>query len=441
MNLSELLDRVGVDLRHDPASISERNNRAAVLNDEYQRLCSEQRWSFLQKTQKIRHYPGVDITDTITIEQYRFIFVLFRANDIRYADQFESAEITWDSLAGYEPRPFVYGDTPGVGGGSICTYDNPYAGVGPVSMTIHVQPRIMIPGDCIEVLGVMSRDDDRGPLEMTDLATEHALMLNEDEYGDPVGYMVDPPQQIDRSPYAAPVVTEVAGTSAFTVGQVYRYFYAYWTGGRYSGRSAIASVTCTVATNAHSIGGLEAWAGTARGTERHLFRAEGLDGPFRYVTYYRYTDVFPKTLTSSYVPDEDRPWVDPSPYQYLRLWPNPARDEVDCTGAVGVVNYSPTFTEYELRYRYRPPRLQHDLDVPHLPIEFHDVLVFRTVERMAMQRDDKVMAAYAERAGREKLSLMKRRYLTTTAQKHKMRDWTNSLAGARWTKPTITRNP
>jgi hypothetical protein len=275
---------------------------------------------------------------------------------------------------------------------------------------------------------------------MTDLATELALMINEDEYGDPGWYMVDPPQQIDRSPYAAPVVTEVALGSAFTVGQTYRYFYAYWTGGRYSGRSAIASVTCTLATNSHSIAGLEAWAGTARGTERHLFRADGLDGPFRYATSFPYTDIFPQTVTSAEI-DEDRPWVDPSPYQYLRLWPNPARETAYCPGLGGPLLYSPTFKEYELRYRYRPPRLAHDLDVPHLPVEFHDLLVFRTVERMAIQRDDKVMAAYAEKAGREKLSLMKRRYLTTTAQKHKMRDWTNSLANARWTRPSITRNP
>lgn len=436
MNLAELLDRTGVELRHDPNSTQERNNRAAAISDEYLKLCSEHRWSFLQKIATIALYPQIDVTDMVTFNPFGLTFNNFRLN--WFPGVFVGGYVDRPTSLALVMRPDVMGDR----WDTDTLYTSPTGYTAPGALqTIRLRQRVKLPADCIEVLGIVSRDDDRGPLAMVDLHSEREYMLNADDEGDdPTAYMVDPPQALDRSPYATLAVAEAGAGSAYTVGVTYRYFYAYYFAGRYSGRSNIAEVTQAGAATLHRLTGWEDWSATPRGTERHIFRADGADRPFRYVTSIDWTHVGNLDIVSTTTPDEDQPWVDPSPASYLRFWPHPPVEAVDATG--GVTIWNPTSQQnYELRYRYRPTRLVHDLDTPHIPVEFHPLLVDRVVERLAMQRGDKDLAAFALKSGREKFDLMRRRYLTTTAQDHRFRDWTTAGGALDCVRPRITRLP
>jgi len=290
-----------------------------------------------------------------------------------------------------------------------------------------------MPRDCVEILGVTSRADDKGRLVFIDAKKEELLHLDRDNTGDSI-ILVEEMVESDPAPPAAPVLTTSSATYDLTDGfpifdsrvKSIQYCYTSVFAGRESAPSPVAEYTndgsssfgvqvTGMAYNDHL-----ASAGTvadyASGRRKRLYRrivlsdptggtAVGVpyqfDGSWMYIAditsgITHYTD-FGQVGTH---PDIDRYQLlntldEPGPRQYLRAYRTPDADK-----------------KVELRYAVRPTRMSADGDQPLWPGQYHHLLVYKVLEDLCLMHGMNSQAGTYERRAKELLKRMKDKYLS-----------------------------
>ncbi|MEE9473099.1 MAG: hypothetical protein V3V82_03875, partial [Acidimicrobiia bacterium] len=86
-------------------------------------------------------------------------------------------------------------------------------------------------------------------------------------------------------------------------------------------------------------------------------------------------------------------------YRYVRFWPRPESDRLVSIYYLAVV---------------RP--MEHDLDVPEFPQQYHHVLVHKVVEQLAARHQSKAAEKTAQRLAKNVLDRMKSKELDRSAQ-------------------------
>ena len=99
-------------------------------------------------------------------------------------------------------------------------------------------------------------------------------------------------------------------------------------------------------------------------------------------------------------------WADPGPRQYVRFWYTPGADKV-----------------YHLRYHYRPKDLVADNDVPEMPRQYHNLLVYITLQDMFLQMQDLTQSQVFERRAEQVKIQLRRRFLTRDDQRLRFQKW------------------
>ena len=305
--------------------------------------------------------------------------------------------------------------------------------------------RAPLPKDCVEVLGFNDRKADRGRLLFVNRRREERVFLDADNTGDPVAVIEDE-HIVDDPPLNTPIVSaipkggpnsisqQIHGTvvgnwsGAFTLqtnelklNTVYEYKYTIYREGRESPPSESAFVTTPnavfgsvflsnlddtgyfVTTSANST--------TANGMYKHIYRRDVTNnGKFELVgtvpstqTFFNDNELVAVQRGFHYLiaPDfryksttDVKRFEDPGPYQYVRFWYTPSEDKT-----------------IDIRYHYRPKPLVADNDAPIIPLQYHQILVYMTLQDMFLQMQDTVQSQLFERRADQMLVQLRRRYL------------------------------
>ncbi|MCK5711112.1 MAG: hypothetical protein KAI25_00180 [Hyphomicrobiaceae bacterium] len=285
--------------------------------------------------------------------------------------------------------------------------------------------RYVLPQDVADIQSIMSRDDDRGPIYGLSVATESDIMLNSDIPGPPAYFL--PVETISsqthstyqrnlanhewrevetRGPRKPFTVASDAAAGTLVVGQLYQYLDVWVVSGRLSARSEIVEHTHTGASGSSILlSGLET-ATSGLGRVRYVFRREGKEGAWHFDG--EETDPTVGTYASTV---GDLPGTDPrastryvelqehGAYRYVRFWPRPESDRLVSIYYLAVV---------------RP--MEHDLDVPEFPQQYHHVLVHKVVEQLAARHQSKAAEKTAQRLAKNVLDRMKSKELDRSAQ-------------------------
>lgn len=401
MNLADIIADVQREVGHKPGNRAERDNVARGVNDIYTDLLGAHPWEFIDRLFDLEWFA--DITGTGL--SYHFKQITFAST--LPEDSLLGAEISIANSAVGMDGTFdvIRWDGPG---GPITTalwIDNPPVPLAvltadPLATFTITWKRRPLPDDLETSLGLMNREEDYGAVPLVDRTAERSLMLNDDERGQAAGYVFDPPQGHDRAPrnVLSATTANVGGT---LVPGTYKYLFRHRLNGRLSGRSNIAEIVVPAGTNTNIVNiiGLDDWAPLSQffPIQRWLYR-EDVDtapGVFRRVALINSTTVVTPFVDDGETPDDDLPFCDVGPYRYVRMWPRP---DVDTT--------------YELRYHPRVKRLLHDMDVPEMPVEYHQILVFGAAERITRRNNDDALSGYMKRQYEELLNRMRRRYLS-----------------------------
>ena len=132
------------------------------------------------------------------------------------------------------------------------------------------------------------------------------------------------------------------------------------------------------------------------------------------VTYFVDQELMPKSAFQTFYNVPTRysnstdvlRWTDPGPRQYVRFWYTPAADKV-----------------IHLRYHYRPKDLVADNDAPELPRQYHNLLVYITLQDMFLQMQDVTQSQLFERRSEQVKMQMRRRYLARDDEKKRFQRW------------------
>lgn len=273
--------------------------------------------------------------------------------------------------------------------------------------------RYSLPADCNEVLGITSRDDDRGRLVFIDRRTEEKLFLDKDNTGDPWVGVQDDYLNL-RAPVGAPVLgAQNRGTYAandLLASTEYEYRYTWFTQGLEGPPSPVASVT----TNASSGGSVDVYVDDTRyrlpsnsivgdsGIRSYLYRRDVTNSG----RWIRVADIAPGAspysdehlLPPSY---DDRIAVpvfeEQGPREYIRMWTTAGSD-----------------LTVELRYLRRPKKLAADSQAPEWPVQYHHILIFHAIADTLRQHGATEEAKVWDARGERLLQRMRGRYLSKT---------------------------
>lgn len=403
MQLANLRDEIENELRWAPSAAAHKSDLTRTINGVYQALLSEQKWSFLEHHTDLP--TSIDRTFTAA--------TVTNGSHLVTGLTSLATTIVGHTFIGPDGAENIVTGRPGLTSLKLLTA---YAGatvVGTASCSLKFF-RYLLPQECSEVLGLMSRDNDQGEIPLVDRSSERHLMLNDDETGSPSAYLLDDSLE-RRTPRKAMAIVGDAAGSTLVVGTTYRYFYAYNYAGTYSSPSAIVELAPTAGLRSLALSAIET--STANdGRIKKLYRDDG-DGIFRYIadvaeTASTYTD-------SGTAADEDIVWDDLGPYRSVRLWPRPS-----------------AATTFELRYLRRPRRLQHDNDSPYLPPEFHRILVHLALVDICTRFQAHEMARLHQKRADEMKNLMRRRYLSSSGQRWVREAWSGS--SRKGTRPLVT---
>ena len=330
-----------------------------------------------------------------------------------------------------------------------------------------------LPPDCVDLLGIVNRKDEYGPLAGLSQWDEHQYPLYESEISTPVAYILDGQsgQEFrgdlqERGNYTSnsapggagkgqlavsrpPDVSEVTftGTTGVThnpdqldPNATYEYMFTYASCGLETGPSDTISVSPGAPNDQflYTPPLVKQYAdryepGTppvaeTMGVWYNLYRRRQpseLNGA--YGAWYKVTapnfggwspgphspNVTPASPVVEGMSEENlvERYVEPLPTQFIRFFPSP-----DAT------------YRFRMRYHYQPPLLEEDRDVSHIPQEYDSLLVHLVVEQIAAQADGEKLANHHARLASELLDKMRRRYLTSRSSTSRRRLWGTKLS-------------
>ena len=413
MNVSELRQRIFDQMDYFPDLQQYRDSVVRRLNDRYLELCDSAHWLFLQKEVELQIRAPITGSSTITLAR-------------------SSANHRLLTASGFTPTLEMLGQTL-----TLNTDSSEYTIVRVVGSSIYINTefsdssatdftitfdRYLLPDDCIEILGVVDRNSDRGRLLQIDRRREEFAYLDKDQSGDPSVVVEDEHIQDDppfNNPTAGLLPTS-SPTTQFLPNNTYEYKYTLYREGRESPPSLPVQVTTgAVSTVRIAISNLDdtGWYATASSTSsdsgviKLIYRRDVTnDGRWflvgsaestvvafvdervdpRDAFAYQNNASFRYTSRNDYVR-----FVESGPRQYVRFWFTSDLDK-----------------KIHLRYHYRPATLVAETDSPQLPRQYHHLLVYMTLQEMFMQMQDTTQAQLFERRAQQLLVQLRRRYLT-----------------------------
>lgn len=417
MNLSQIRERINNELRYSPNSQSYKDDVVSVINDVYQAICGSQKWTFLEHIIDFPIYSNI----TVTVTSQTGEFIANFTEDI--GDTLQPGDDEHHYTSGHT---FVTagGDEYAInrGGASSSYLHIPDTGAGTNLLgtgTIRFD-RYILPYDCIDVLGIVSRTDLRGEVFLVDRSAERHLLLNPDDSpGLSLAFILDNAQEL-RGPRQE--VTAASDNGDTLTAGTYTYFYVFKARGLLSPISNRVSFTSD-GTDTAELSGFEDTevGGDAVGIQKLIYRDNAGDGIFRYAS--EISDGTVTLIDTDFSLNEDRVWDDRGPARTIRFYPRPSTDRT-----------------LELRYLRKPRRLAHENDVPFIPVEFHELLVHRVMEQIAARSGGTELLGLHRRLGDELENRMKRRYLTQSAANRARNEWGLRVNPRKLIKPTVTFN-
>lgn len=435
MNVKELRQRIFDQMDYFPDLQQYRDSVVRRMNDRYQELCDSAHWLFLQKEQdfQIRKEvagfqdtatPSNDIKIQVSPTNLRELVATGFVPSVEMLGQTFTDNATGDefTIVGIQgARFYINANT------SITTATDYYNW----KITFNT---FLLPEDCIEVLGYVDRDADRGKLLFVSSRREEYAYLDFDQQGDP-SVVVEDDHILDDPPFKE--LVEGKSTSLAPAGNnllgnnVYEYKYTIYREGRESPPSLPLQVTTAATTpsvvleNFDNTGWFSAPPAVTQsksGIIKLVYRRDvtndgrwfligSLDSTtttftdeklqptdsFRYQnsTAFQYTQQF-----------EFKRFHEPGPRQTVRFWFTPSLDK-----------------KVSIRYHFRPNDLVTETDAPILPRQYHQILVYMTLYDMFMQMQDTTQAQLFERRAQQFMTQLRRRYLTRDDEKKRMMRW------------------
>ena len=341
MNCEDIIVDIEGRLDHRPDHASWRAGLFRRINDVYLPLMEEQPWDWMWRRLTLTVYADDTLTVSVTNGDFRItpstaVQAAWLGQTFVGPDGAEY-EITKSStaLAYFSVKPAYAGSTNAAGTGYV-RYN-----------------RYTLPSDLGDMSTLLVRTQTQQPIPMLASQFEAGRPLDETVTGDPPAYCVLDKQLQDRPPLETLAGAATVG-AGLTSGVTYSYFYAFYQGGRLSGRSNVVSVTPSGANLQVSLSGIETTTANS-GIVKYLYRA-GADGLYRYIAEIAEATVV--YVDAGAVASETVLWDDQAVYRTFRTWPRPSADRA-----------------LELQYHRRPQRMQRLAQVPEFPQTFHKVLV------------------------------------------------------------------
>lgn len=411
MNLNEIRQRIFDQMDFNPNLQQYRDSVVRRINDHYLQICDSAHWLFLQKestiqlrkeqvgsasfniqieTSNLRQVDATAGTFSIEMEGQSFInttsnkeFKIVRVKDTTrlFIDE------NWDGSTGTEVEAF--------------------------KIRFDRQP---LPADCIEVLGYVDRNADRGRLFQIERKREEYAYLDRDNTGDPICVVEDEAFE-GMMPINNPTSASNSTSGTLVANTEYEYKYTLYSEGREGPPSEPTSVS-TGSNNSILVSNIDntGWyssdpsSRTDSGIAKFLYRRDKTnDGAWFLIailesTTTTYTDskLNPTSignyLGTSYSYQSPRDFIrfnEPGPRQYVRFWYTSSLDK-----------------EIHIRYHRRPHNLESDNDSPVFPKQYHIILVYSTLEDMFLQMQATDQAQIFRARKLEMLSQMRKRYLS-----------------------------
>ena len=410
MNLKELRQEVNAALDYNPDLAQYRDIVARVLNRHYLQISSQYQWSFLQKTHEITLKAKIEggTGKTITVSD---------SGNGRRSVSFggvsaPSAESSWEGQT--LKIGTVETEITRVVSTSEVIIDTTLIADISASTDWSLEFRkYAVPKDCTEILGIMSRDDDRGRLVYVDKAREEHLHLDRDQTGDGIVY-ISMDSYIDPPPDDAPSVSSAVGGS-LEKSTEYEFCYTFIYKGRESAPSLTASVTTGTSTDrsvkVFDLEDTQATYGSGLGTanstgrlKRVYARKKTSGGVWREIsgdieestTSFTWDGSFSSSSSGAQEKQRIPTLFEQGPRDYFRVWYTPASD-----------------MNMDVRYLQQPRRLSNDAEVPSWPAPYHHLLVYRTLQDICLQHGMTQLGPLYERRAGAVLEQMKARWLSS----------------------------
>lgn len=483
MNLRELREEINAQLDYNPDLKQYRNIVTRVINRHYLLISSQYPWLFMQKKEELN--LKADVAAATASSAGAALYIQRDASNPRKVE-FYAASAGGSAVtdAGFLNNIDTDGQTLVVTisgtdyellitqaeGLSDSMYVEPLKGTSelPVSLSTtrgsdwKIEYRkYPIPRDAVEVLGVMSRDDDRGRLVYIDSKKEELLHLDRDNTGDSI-VLIEEMAEVDPGPVSAPIVERGGGSLAltgesrdlFNIPEV-EYCYTFVHAGRESSPSPVATFKLSEQSDTTTpytvdIRGLmrSSWRPVSTdytlyetGRRKRIYRRIPLDtskpgfaADHVYGAWVRIKDVDSSDIAYTDVgrhtrlPEGDiftllHSLDEPGHRQYLRAYRTPDADK-----------------KVEMRYAVRPNRMSADGEQPLWPPQYHHLLVYRVLEDLCLMHGMNKQSGIYERRANELLKRMKDKYLTRTDRPYIRgsfeRDLSSYRNSERWGIPT-----
>lgn len=398
MNLGDIRTRIANEMRWNPANADYRADISQVVNDVYQQLLISKPWTFMEAVYNLLTRADVPLVGT-------------------WLAGLQAMTVTTGTVATWWPGSMLLAPDGNLyevlavnTGTGVVVFAPAYAGGNAVAAACTLQTlRYWLPQDVTDVLGIMSRVDQRGQIELVDRSSEADLMLNDTDPGAPAAFILDQ-STLDRPPRTLTFVT------ALSAGKVapgfYRYMFVYTGGGRSTAPSPIVEVTLA----ASSIVTLTME--TKVGFAVAIYREDNKSGAFRLLaTAAALTATYADDASAT--PNEDIVYEDVSEWRSARFWPRPD------------AGYT-----LELRYLRRAPRMRYDNDSPQLPQEYHRILVHLALVELMTRHALTGQADVQRELANEMRGRLENRYLTMAARKYVRRMWGTTFYPS--IRPTVT---
>ena len=430
MNLGQIRQEIADALSFDPQSSSYESSVIRRINNVYRQLCSGHAWDFLQKTVDYTVMP--DLQGAATDPDVAWTAGSYKASLAAFAATYNTYGLEGAVITDPDGVSHTIGVISAEAGGPWVRNWTTSTHTGSAPAVISFE-RWRLPPDCVDVLGIVNREDQRGPLSAVTQWEEQRRPLYEDQHGTPLAFVLENQtaqeyrtsaeyggpnnaqlgaefgqQQFSRPPDVSTVALSAAAGGSLIPNNTYEYMFTWVSAGIETGPSASLSITQTSTqtnfTNTPVIGDpasplVDFGANKVLYRRRQALKANEAPG-----AWYRINAGSALGLNSDVTAVSDgvveqllvQRYSEPLPAHYFRLYPKPDR----------VIKLS-------IRYHYLPPLLEEDRDVPHFPQEFHSLLVHLVVEQIAAQTDGSALAAHHGKMSASLLDKMRRRYLTS----------------------------
>ena len=451
MNVSEIRQRIYDQMDFNPDLQQYRDSVVRRINDQYERVCDLAHWLFLQKEGKLQLRANIT-NDGGTVSADETVFFQVETNNHR---RILAADLSSYFSSSPPAVASTLAFTGEMEGQTLIDEDsNEYTIVAVKSSTeMFIEPswkkstaaditnftirfdRYALPNDCIEVLGMVDRDDDRGRLPNIDRKRTEIAYLDRDTTGEPL-VSIEDESFIDQSPISTPTAADgTTSGSGLVAENKYEYMYTIFRDGRESPPSSKVQHTLGSTGTEVVLSNFDdtRWFSTTNsydsGILKYVYRRDVTNNG-RWIlittlaaatTTYTDTTLVPTTAfqfqqNSAYKYSTRRDivkWQDPGPRQHIRFWYVPSTDRI-----------------VHLRYHRRPQPLVADTDSPEIPRQYHMILVYLTLEDMFLQMQDQGQGGIFRVRGDEMIKQMRRRYLSRDDTRKKF---------ARWDRPTSQR--